>query len=74
MIVPSERKMRIEVGYGWEPVFTDAWTKVLQEEELKPFMRESRYFDGLQAAIVALKNQAATDPMKKVAEEFPLDE
>ncbi|MBU6153800.1 MAG: TPM domain-containing protein [Bdellovibrionales bacterium] len=49
--VPSDRKMRFEVGYGLESVLTDAWTKRLQEETLKSRFRNSEYSEGVSEAI-----------------------
>ena len=49
--VPSARKMRLEVGYGLEPVLTDAYTKRLQEEVLVPAFRNQQYATGILEAM-----------------------
>jgi uncharacterized protein len=57
--VVNERKMRFEVGYGLEPILTDAWTKRLQEEILKPRFRNLEYSNGLSEAIDLIAKKAA---------------
>lgn len=39
IVVPSERQVRIEVGYGLEGVLTDALTKIIIETEILPRFR-----------------------------------
>lgn len=55
LIVPSERKMRIEVGYGLEPKLTDGDCGQIVRELMAPAFREGRYADGIAAAIEAVK-------------------
>ncbi|MBU6153155.1 MAG: TPM domain-containing protein [Bdellovibrionales bacterium] len=59
IVAPNERKMRIEVGYGLEELFTDSQTKRLQETILKPYMKSGRYFEGIQEAIRQFSVMAA---------------
>jgi uncharacterized protein len=47
LIVPSERRMRIEVGYGLEGPLTDALSKHVIDDIYKPAFRERRYTEGL---------------------------
>jgi uncharacterized protein len=47
LIAPSERKMRIEVGYGLEGTLTDALSRRIIDEVYAPAFREKRYVDGL---------------------------
>jgi uncharacterized protein len=57
--VPNERKMRFEVGYGLEPILTDAWTRRLQEETLKPYFKKSQYSEGISEAIDLIAKKAS---------------
>ena len=57
--VPSVRKMRFEVGYGLEPILTDAWTKRLQEQTLKPYFKRSQYSEGISEAIDLIAQKAS---------------
>jgi len=47
LVVPAERKMRIEVGYGLEGVITDALSRRIIDEVYVPAFREQRFADGL---------------------------
>jgi uncharacterized protein len=51
VIFLSERKLRIEVGYGLEPVITDAVAAGIIRDAIAPRFRERRYAAGLQAAV-----------------------
>jgi len=63
MIVPSERKMRIEVGYGLEGFITDAFSKRVIDEIYKPAFREKRFTDGLLQGFDAMAKMAGGDAM-----------
>lgn len=47
----KEHKVRIEVGYGLEPVLTDAISSDIIRNTIAPAFREERYADGLRAAV-----------------------
>ena len=47
----KERKLRIEVGYGLEPVITDAVAASIIRDAIVPRFREGRYAAGLEAAV-----------------------
>lgn len=46
----DDRKVRIEVGYGLEPVITDAISKRIITNAIKPFFKAGQYYEGLDAA------------------------
>ena len=50
IIVPSERQMRLEIGYGWEGSINDARAGDIIRG-LKPFFRAERYADGAVYAV-----------------------
>lgn len=54
MVAPSERKTRIEVGYGLEGTITDALSKHVIDDIYKPAFRENRFADGLMNGFDAL--------------------
>ena len=54
VIFLNERKLRIEVGYGLEPVITDAVAASIIRDAVAPRFRERRYAAGLQAAVDAV--------------------
>lgn len=47
LVAPTERRMRIEVGYGLEGVLTDAFCMRVIDEIYKPAFLDERYTDAL---------------------------
>jgi uncharacterized protein len=54
LVFVQERRARIEVGYGLEPVLPDAAAGQVIREALAPRFREGRYAAGLEAAVDAV--------------------
>ena len=54
LVFVNDRKVRLEVGYGLEPVVTDAVAGRIIREVVAPRFREGRYADGLEAALEAV--------------------
>src|SRR2546423_14984745 len=50
----KERKLRIEVGYGLEPVIPDAVAASIIRDVIAPRFREQRYAAGLDAGVDAV--------------------
>ena len=63
IVAPNERKVRIEVGYGLEPVLTDALTKIIIENGILPRFRAGDFpggiKDGARDIVLALTGDAA---------------
>src|SRR5262245_50447906 len=51
LVAIQDRKARIEVGYGLEPILPDALAGRILNEQLFPAFRQQRYADGLVAAV-----------------------
>ena len=51
LVFLKERKLRIEVGYGLEPVITDAVAAGIIRDRIAPRFREQRYAAGLEAGV-----------------------
>jgi len=51
LIVPSQNNVAIEVGYGLEPVLTDATSRVIIENAIIPNFRAGNFAAGVEAAI-----------------------
>ncbi len=62
IIAPSEKKVRIEVGYGLEPVLTDALSSVILQEQVLPKFRSGDVAGGVAAGADALVQQLGLDP------------
>lgn len=54
VIAKAERKMRIECGYGAEPVVPDAIAKRIILDELTPAFKAGRFADGISAGCRAI--------------------
>jgi uncharacterized protein len=54
IIAPNEKKVRIEAGYGLEPVLTDAVSSLIIQREILPRFREGDYAGGTTAGVDAL--------------------
>lgn len=63
VVAPNERKVRIEVGRGLEPVLTDALSKIIIENAVLPRFRSGDYAggikDGVRDIVLALTGDAA---------------
>lgn len=57
----DDRKMRIEVGSGLEPVLTDGITGRIQRETLRPAFRDKEYAKGIKEAVSQLEAAARSE-------------
>jgi uncharacterized protein len=57
LVAPKEHKVRIEVGYGLEPVLTDALTSVILQEKVLPAFKQGQMEQGVIAGAEALVAQ-----------------
>ena len=61
IVVPSEHKVRIEVGYGLEPVLTDALSSVILQDQVLPKFRAGDTEGGVVAGTDAIITQLSLD-------------
>lgn len=57
LVAPNDRKVRIEVGYGLEPVLTDALSSVIIQSVILPKFRDGDMEGGVVAGTDALVEQ-----------------
>lgn len=50
LVAPNDRKTRIEVGYGLEPVLTDGVSTLIVQKQMLPRFREGDYVGGINIA------------------------
>lgn len=62
IIAPNERKVRIEVGYGLEPILTDVLSELIIQQAVLPRFRSGDFNGGVQAGVAALIQQLSLDP------------
>ena len=67
IIARDERKVRIEVGYGLEPVLTDALSALIIHNDILPPLREGSYDRGVTAGVDAIDAQLRLDPAEAQA-------
>jgi uncharacterized protein len=60
LVFVQERRVRMEVGYGLEPVLPDAVAAQIIREAIGPRFREQRYGAGLEAAVDAVYARVET--------------
>src|SRR5205807_10598068 len=61
IVVPSERKVRIEAGYGLEPILTDALSEVILSERVLPKFRNGDIAGGVADGTDAIVEQLLLD-------------
>jgi uncharacterized protein len=54
LVFVQERRVRAEIGYGLEPVLTDAVAGQIIRDAIAPRFRDQRYAEGLEAAVDAV--------------------
>ena len=62
IVAPNDRKVRVEVGYGLEPILTDAWSSVLINTVIVPQFKAGNYPGGIAAGADALIAQLQLPP------------
>ena len=62
IIAPNERRVRIEVGYGLEPVLTDAMSAQIIQNQILPAFRTGGYQRGITEGVDAIIGQLTADP------------
>jgi len=54
LIAKEDKKLRIEVGYGFEGVLTDAKSKLIIEREITPRFKKGEFGPGISAGVNAI--------------------
>lgn len=63
LVVPGDRKARIEVGYGLEGALPDILANRILDDVMIPEFREGRYEAGIISGIEAIKQSIAGEPV-----------
>src|ERR1700761_5696666 len=61
IVAPTEHKVRIEVGYGLEPILTDALSEVIIQNAMLPSFKKGDYNGGVEQGVAALIQQLSLD-------------
>lgn len=70
LIVPDERKMRIEVGQGLEGELTDIASKRIISDVVRPFFKAGRYSEGTRAGALSIIAKADPEALGASASEW----
>ena len=62
LVAPNERKVRIEVGYGLEPILTDALSSLIIQNQILPRFKAGDYPGGINAGADAIVEQLQAPP------------
>jgi uncharacterized protein len=62
LVAPNERKVRIEVGYGLEPVLTDGFSALIVQNTILPKFRDGDMPGGIVAGADAIIKQLELPP------------
>jgi uncharacterized protein len=62
IVAPNERKVRIEVGYGLEPIMTDALSQTIIDDQILPKFRSGDMAGGIMAGAQAIAEQMKAPP------------
>ncbi len=62
LVAPNERRVAIEVGYGLEPIVTDALSHQIIQQQILPRFRAGDYPGGITAGVDALSQQLQAPP------------
>lgn len=76
LIAPNERKMNISVGYGVEPVLTDAMSGSIIRNEITPKFKDGDFDGGVTAGADAIIRQLTLPPeeAQRIAAEAAAEE
>lgn len=61
IVAMKEKKLRIEVGYGWEGALPDVEAKRIIRETITPFFKQSQFVQGLDAGIDKIQLAVSND-------------
>ncbi len=74
LIARDDHKLRIEVGYGLEPVITDAQSSQIIRTILTPAFKEGKYFEGIDQAtdviIKTIEGDSSAIPKTETSKSF----
>ena len=71
LVSKSDRKMRIEVGYGLEPVLTDLQTSIIQNQVIIPYFKKGDFGGGIEAGVNAILSTIQGKPAEPAPEAEP---
>ncbi len=71
LVSKTDRKMRIEVGYGLEPELTDLQTNIIQNQVIIPHFKQGDFGGGIEAGVDAILTSLQGKPVTPAPEAQP---
>ena len=71
IIAPTEREMRIEVGYGLEGVLTDAQSSQIINQVIAPYFKKQQFDAGVKAGVAAMLAKITAPPTQLASNKKP---
>ncbi len=70
IVAPNERKLRIEVGYGLEPVLTDGLSSTIIRNDITPLFKAGDFAGGINAGVdrIVTQLELPADEAAKIAQ------
>ncbi len=62
IVAPNDRKVRIEVGYGLEPIMTDALSSIIINSAIIPRFKQKDFAGGINAGVDQMITQLTLPP------------
>jgi len=62
LVAKAEHKIRIEVGYGLEPILTDAYSGEIIRDKITPAFKQGDFAAGINAGVDAIVQQLQAPP------------
>ncbi|MDB5692995.1 MAG: methanol dehydrogenase [Alphaproteobacteria bacterium] len=62
LVSKNDRKVRIEAGYGLEPILTDAFSSQVIQDRIVPAFKQNDYAGGINAGVDAIVAQLQAPP------------
>ena len=67
IVAPTERRVRLEVGYGLEPILTDAFSSQVIQTVILPAFKRGAFQVGIVEGVEAVETQLRLDPAEAQA-------
>jgi uncharacterized protein len=65
LVAKAEHKIRIEVGYGLEPILTDAYSGEIIRNQITPAFKQGQFAAGINAGVDAIVQQLQAPPQEQ---------
>jgi uncharacterized protein len=72
ILAPQDKEVRIEVGYGLEPIITDGRAGRILDNEVLPYLRDGKYDEAVEAGILAIEGYIRDGSPPSAVEENPV--